>query len=83
MSIYGSPPCQIDYKGESFTHDFATNTYSRRPVKVRFPCSTCGSPRPEQWVRGASGGYKLEIGVCCRQQDNKDGTVGSNKGVNK
>lgn len=55
----------VDYRGESFQHDWKKNTYSRPPVKVRFPCGKCGSARPEKWVQGRSGGWKLEVGKCC------------------
>jgi len=56
----------VDYRGETFTHCWKTNTYSRPPVKVRFPCSKCGSERPQEWVKGKSGGLKLEVGKCCK-----------------
>ena len=55
----------VDYRGESCRYDRRTNTYSRPPVQVRYPCSKCGSGRPEEWVQGKSGGWKLVIGKCC------------------
>lgn len=54
-----------NYKGHSCRYDPGTRTYSRSSVKVNFPCSSCGSERPQEWVQGSSGGWKLEIGVCC------------------
>ncbi len=58
----------VDYSGESCRYDSKTNTYSRPAVKVRYPCWKCGSGRPEEWVQGASGGWKLEIGICCPKE---------------
>jgi len=54
-----------NYRGHSCRYDKRTNTYSRGSVVVRFPCKKCGSSRPEEWVQGKSGGWKLEVGVCC------------------
>ena len=71
----------VDYSGESFQYDHRSRTYSRAPVKVRFPCSACGSSRSEKWVQGASGGWSLKIEVCCenRQQPHKGERDGTNK----
>ncbi len=60
----------VDYSGESCSYDRSTNTYSRPPVKVRYPCSKCGSSRPEEWVQGESGGWKLQILECCPKETN-------------
>lgn len=54
-----------NYNGHSCTYSPSSNTYGRPPVSVRFPCSTCGSERPREWVQGASGGWKLELLKCC------------------
>lgn len=54
-----------NYRGFTCSYDRQTNTYSRRPVKVRFPCSKCGSSRPENVIVDENGGVKIEIGQCC------------------
>lgn len=58
----------VDYSGHTCSYDRSTNTYSRRPVAVKFPCWKCGSGRPEKWVQGASGGWKLTVLECCPKE---------------
>ena len=54
-------------------YDAATNTYSRKPVSIKYPCSTCGSNRP--LIPGT-----LTPGVCCeRQKVDKPRVPGQNK----
>jgi hypothetical protein len=38
----------VNYNGFSCKYDAKTDTYSRPPVKVRFPCAKCGADRPEK-----------------------------------
>lgn len=62
-----------NYNGYSCRYDKTTNTYSRPPVKVSYPCSTCGSNRP--LIPGT-----LRPGVCCpRQNVDKVAVPGNDK----
>ena len=58
----------VDYKGFSCRYDPKTNTYSRPPVKIRYPCGICGSDRRSKWVQGKSGGWRNIILECCPKQ---------------
>lgn len=51
----------VDYNGQTCRFDRRTNTYSRPPVSIKYPCSTCGSNRPI--IPGT-----LRPGVCCKRQ---------------
>ena len=41
----------INYNGNSVNYNKRTNTYSRPPVKVSYPCGHCKQERPSEWTK--------------------------------
>jgi len=55
----------VDFNGSPFNYNCQTSTYCRPSVSIKYPCRLCGSERPQTVDKTPSGGYSVNIGICC------------------